>query len=297
MFSIVIPTYNRANIIGRALESVLGQEVSDLEIIVVDDFSQDNTEEVILKRYPQVRYYKLRSNMGPGMARNKGIREATRKWVVLLDDDDQLLTGALQQVASAINSFSKAERYPVLQFAHGNAHVPTNFMIATIDAYINNVIEGDFVSVIQKEMFLKNDFAYPNASIGAEHLLWWKIADEYGIPTWNYKIAKLNTDASDRLTDVKQQIKKAKEHAQAQDLTLSLFGEILKHYAPQLYLKKQLGAAIYWLLAGERTLARKRLNDGIKKHNRIIFLLVWLLSYMPRKIIQFCFVYYRRLTL
>jgi len=295
-FSVVIPTYNRAHIVGRALDSILNQGIDDLEIIVVDDFSTDNTKEFILTHYPQVCYVKQECNMGPSMARNRGILTSTRKWVVMLDDDDQLLPGALKRIMAYLRGCSLAERYPVFQFPITNATVPAKFLVANIDTYLNNVITGDFIPIIQKDLFLKMGLAFPKSTVGAEHLLWWQVADRVGIPTWNYTVAKLNTDAPGRLTDISQQIKKAKSHAQAQEMTLSLFGEIMEERAPRIFMKKQIGAVIYWLLAGERLFARRVLK-GLQKSNPIIYIFFLFLSYMPIVIIRSVFVCYRRLTL
>ena len=73
--SVIIPTYNRAHLVGRAIRSVLNQTFQDFEIIVVDDGSTDNTEEVV-KGFndPRIRYIRHEENRGGSAARNTGIR-------------------------------------------------------------------------------------------------------------------------------------------------------------------------------------------------------------------------------
>ena len=77
--SVIIPTYNRANLVGRAIKSVLNQTYQNLEIIVVDDGSTDNTEEAIeefQKQDKRIKYIKHERNMGGLAARNTGIKKS-----------------------------------------------------------------------------------------------------------------------------------------------------------------------------------------------------------------------------
>jgi glycosyltransferase involved in cell wall biosynthesis len=85
--SVIIPAYNAANLVGRAIESALGQTVQPLEILVIDDGSQDNTAEVVAAYPPPVRLLR-KSNGGPASARNMGARAARGEWLAMLDADD-----------------------------------------------------------------------------------------------------------------------------------------------------------------------------------------------------------------
>ena len=91
LISAIITTHNRADLLPRALESVLAQTYSPLEIIVVDDASSDNTEEVVrdFQQEHDIRYIKNDTSRGPAEARNIGIRAATGKFIAGLDDDDE----------------------------------------------------------------------------------------------------------------------------------------------------------------------------------------------------------------
>jgi len=88
--SIIIPIYNRANLIGRALESVFLQSFQDFEIIIVDDASTDDLGSA-LKSFDDSRLQVLRheKNNGAGAARNTGIRAAKGKYIAFLDSDDE----------------------------------------------------------------------------------------------------------------------------------------------------------------------------------------------------------------
>ena len=86
--SVVIPTYNRAGKVQNAIESVLAQTFSDLEVIVVDDGSSDGTKQILGEAFgDRIRYYP-QTNQGVSVARNKGITEARGEWIAFLDSDD-----------------------------------------------------------------------------------------------------------------------------------------------------------------------------------------------------------------
>jgi glycosyltransferase involved in cell wall biosynthesis len=86
--SVVIPTYNRSDKVRKGVESVLAQSLKDLEVIVVDDGSSDNTEQALRQAFgDSIRYY-FQPNQGVSVARNKGIEEARGEWIAFLDSDD-----------------------------------------------------------------------------------------------------------------------------------------------------------------------------------------------------------------
>jgi len=86
--SVIIPTYNRADKVGKTIESALGQTLSDLEVIVVDDGSSDDTGKVLGETFgDRIRYYAQR-NQGASVARNRGIAEARGELIAFLDSDD-----------------------------------------------------------------------------------------------------------------------------------------------------------------------------------------------------------------
>lgn len=89
MVSVIIPAYNRAHLITRAVESVLRQTYDDIEIIVVDDGSQDDTETVVKSMTDsRIIYKKLESNHGAAYARNAGVECANGRVIAFQDSDD-----------------------------------------------------------------------------------------------------------------------------------------------------------------------------------------------------------------
>ena len=88
--SVIIPTHNRAHVLGRAIESVLAQTFKASEIIIVDDGSIDATTELVRSRFPEC-HYVYQDNQGVSSARNHGIRIASGDWLAFLDSDDEWL--------------------------------------------------------------------------------------------------------------------------------------------------------------------------------------------------------------
>lgn len=87
--SVVIPTYNRIAMLKEALSSIYAQDYEGVvEVIVVDDNSQDSTPQIIQQRYPDIRLIALSKNVGPSAARNKGILIAKGEFIAFLDSDD-----------------------------------------------------------------------------------------------------------------------------------------------------------------------------------------------------------------
>jgi glycosyltransferase involved in cell wall biosynthesis len=99
--SVIIPTYNRAAVLMRAIDSVLQQSLAATEIIIIDDGSTDHTQSLIQSRYPQLLYF-YQPQQGVSAARNYGITKAQSPWIALLDSDDAWHSDKLQKQAEAL---------------------------------------------------------------------------------------------------------------------------------------------------------------------------------------------------
>lgn len=88
LFSVVIPTYNRRRCLGRAIDSVLSQDLGPVEIIVVDDASPDGTADWVAASYPGIRLIRNAANRGVSASRNAGLAAGRGRFIAFLDDDD-----------------------------------------------------------------------------------------------------------------------------------------------------------------------------------------------------------------
>lgn len=100
--SVIIPTYNRARFVQTAVESAK-HAGSDLEIIVIDDASTDNTPEVC-RQLAGIRYIRLTRNKGLAGARNAGVLASSAEFVAFLDDDDRRLPGSIDAQIRALEA-------------------------------------------------------------------------------------------------------------------------------------------------------------------------------------------------
>ena len=106
--SVVIPTYNSAQYLADAVDSVLAQTFQDIEVLVIDDGSIDETESVMSRYGAPVRYIK-QSNSGVAAARNHGIQESRGRYVAFLDADDTWLAEKLEKQMRALASAAEAK--------------------------------------------------------------------------------------------------------------------------------------------------------------------------------------------
>ncbi len=128
-FSVIIPTYNRRHIIGAAIDSALAQGEDDLEVLVVDDGSTDDTAQWLAATYAgrPVRLLRNSRDKGPAGARNSGILASHGELIALLDSDDCFLPGHLTECAAAFAAHAQ------LDVVFGRARyerngVPVNYM-------------------------------------------------------------------------------------------------------------------------------------------------------------------------
>jgi glycosyltransferase involved in cell wall biosynthesis len=100
LISIITPTYNCAKFIGRTIESVIAQTYINWEMIIVDDFSKDNTNNIVeqyCKNDPRIKYVLLKENSGAAVARTKAMQLANGEFMAFLDSDDIWLPSKLEK--------------------------------------------------------------------------------------------------------------------------------------------------------------------------------------------------------
>ncbi len=116
LVSIVITSYNKAQYLEQSVQSVLAQTYSNIECIIIDDGSTDNTAEIAAKitaNHPEIKYF-LKENGGVSSARNFGVTKAHGEWIQFLDADDWI---AETKIASQLNSLEKYGSQPVVAYA------------------------------------------------------------------------------------------------------------------------------------------------------------------------------------
>jgi glycosyltransferase involved in cell wall biosynthesis len=180
-FSIIIPTYNRAHLITKAIKSVLEQSFQDFELIIVDDASTDNTEEIVAQiKDSRIRYFKQKENQERSAARNYGVSVARAKFVNFFDSDDVLYPNHLQEAFTNLN-----ENIPV--YYQRAEVILDNKKIAKKDIIQHPVIhqflkQGNILST--NGVFLKREIAKENPfredmNLSEDYELWLRLALQY----------------------------------------------------------------------------------------------------------------------
>jgi len=189
LVSVIIPTYNRAATICAAIDSVLAQTYPEIEIIVVDDGSTDDTYQ-ILKAYQQSRkiVYLTQANSGPAAARNRGIKAAHGQYIAFLDADDRWLS---EKLAKQIPLFSDADTCLVfsdMQFTGGRTGLYSSLLRRGYRRgdVIRDLLAENFVptsSVVVRNIALDGSKVFlddrEHVPVGEDYYLWLQLAREF----------------------------------------------------------------------------------------------------------------------
>lgn len=185
-FSIVIPTYNRGNLIGMTIKSLLDQTYHNFEIIVVDDGSTDDTEQVIKSiGSNQIRYYKI-ENSERGFARNYGAKHAAGDYINFFDSDDIALENHLEMASNMILKYQSPEifhlNYAVKNVVTGELKEKHwNTEVIMDDLWKGNTLSCNGV-VIKREIALAFPFNESrNLSVSEDWELWLRLSARYKI--------------------------------------------------------------------------------------------------------------------
>lgn len=142
--SIIIPTYNREDLIILAIESILKQTYQDFEILVIDDASTDKTAEVIREiNQSKVRYFQLSTNSGQCVARNYGLSRAKGEFVAFLDSDDTWLPEKLEKQIALFDKGS--ERLGAVYCYSYQKYVKSNTTLLNEIGYFRGDIHDKFL--------------------------------------------------------------------------------------------------------------------------------------------------------
>lgn len=183
LVSVVVPTYDRAAVLPRAIDSALAQDVDGLEVVVVDDGSTDHTGEVVAAYDDEAVTYVFQENAGANAARNRGIAEAAGEYVSFLDADDEFVEGHLAAVLEALRNSPTACRGAVTADARvedgrvqkvkrpgeagggaGSARA-TGERLTLADARAGNVVGGFSSTTFERGVF--EDVGTPDESMPA----------------------------------------------------------------------------------------------------------------------------------
>ncbi|MEZ4407162.1 MAG: glycosyltransferase [Polyangiales bacterium] len=263
-FSVIVPVFNRAAMISRAIDSALAQGFDDFEVIVVDDGSTDRTADRV-RAYadPRVRLVALGQNRGVCAARNAAIVVATGAWCVMLDSDFELLPGALEaldarcreaapevvNVASACQ-WDDGSRTPV--------PFPDEEFTADYESWLRwtaSLTVSEYFNCVRRSCLARVLYPEGRTYEAAFHLALARLGRFWFSPR---PAVLVRTDADNRITAsppasfARRLLRDAPDCAADAENVLREHGEALRRLAPREYARLASRAVEAHLLAGDR---------------------------------------------
>jgi glycosyltransferase involved in cell wall biosynthesis len=276
-FSVIIPTYNRARLLPRAIASVFAAGDPDFEIIVVDSASTDGTTELVLA-YPdsRVRLIQEQGPRGVCPARNVGAEAAQGQWLVFLDSDDELAFDALTTMRRLT---AKAVELDVAQIrmmcrwddGHVTPIPPLREESWDYEGYVRFLEKtarrnGETMSCIRRDTFAHARFPDDRAYEGRYHL---DFAQRYETLTVPLVTRLYHTDASDQNSFVPNAAhwrNVAPAMARSTESILRDHGAALRRWAPTVWSLELRSAAKYHFLCSGRVQGLRRIAGYMRRH-------------------------------
>ena len=176
--SVIIPVYNNEKYLERCFNSIINQNINDLEIIVVNDGSTDDSDKIIQKyekNHKEIKYYQ-KENTGVADSRNYGIEKATGKYIMFLDADDYLDSALYKKIKKYIDEDIDLIKYKIqivdknektIELIQGATFEKTRGEEGFAKLYSTDVLlDSPCAYIIKKEIFEKNNLKF---KVGTEH--------------------------------------------------------------------------------------------------------------------------------
>lgn len=187
-FTVVIPTFNRADKLAATIRSVLEQTFQDFELLVMDDGSTDDTEKMVSSLSdPRVRYDLAPNSGGPATPRNRGINAASAPWISFLDADDIWYPTRLSEIAQAITQNPESNVFchnEMLHIVGANEKTLLKYGPYEKDFYRTMLTQGNRLSTsavtVRTDFLLKHDLRFNQASdyvIVEDYDFWLRLAN------------------------------------------------------------------------------------------------------------------------
>jgi glycosyltransferase involved in cell wall biosynthesis len=285
LVSVVLTTYNRCQLLPRAINSVLNGTYENFEILVMDDASSDATPDAVSQfRDPRVRYLRMPENGGVLRLRNRGFDAARGDYVVILDDDDELLPEALAVVVEEFAGTAR-ENVGVLWFDCRDAEsgqksgtMPIPAGTIDFDEYVCGRIQGDFWIVFSKAALHGNRF---NEKLKAhESLLWLRIHRHHKarhVP--KMLCLKYREHGGPRLCDLDVRLRQLEHTTLALSQFIEEFGDDVKRACPSVYGRRLAYLGLHQMATGDFTAGRASVLRSLRYRRSVKYALLYLASF------------------
>jgi glycosyltransferase involved in cell wall biosynthesis len=269
--AIVIPTYNRAGLVTRAIDSALCQQGVALQVVVVDDGSTDATPRT-LERYlgdDRVRVIRHPANRGVTAAKNTGLDNVLpeTELVGILDSDDVLLDGALAALAAAFEARSGGCSQVFGWCRDSRTGAPTGRMVlregpVTFEDGLSGRFSGEFWQLARCDML--GGLRFEERARGGEASVWWRLLRER--PGWLVPevVREYDRSGRDRVSLVDYSPAGAAGSMWAYRAGMRAFGADMRRHYPPRYAELAAELAKWAALAGDGCIARAAARSGLR---------------------------------
>jgi glycosyltransferase involved in cell wall biosynthesis len=205
LISVIIPTYNRAYCLPRAIDSVLAQSHPIEKICVIDDGSTDNTQQLLQSNYPQIDYIR-QENKGVSAARNEGIRKIKSQWIAFLDSDDEWLPHKIEK------QLFELRQQPMYKLIHcDEVWIRNGVRVNAMNKHRKSggdifefclplCVISPSASIIQRELLLEVGLFDESLPACEDYDLWLRICSRYPVLYVNEKLLRKYGGHEDQLS-------------------------------------------------------------------------------------------------
>jgi len=238
MFSVIIPLYNKAAYVEKAIQSVLAQTCREFELIVVDDGSTDNSLEVVRNLQLSTFNFQLltQNNFGVSVARNNGVKVSKYYYIAFLDADDWWSPTYLEEMKSLIEQFPEAGIY-----GSGYYKVKNNQLIPAIIGVQPGFEKGLInycqvyaktmymplwtgATIIKRDVFESEKGFKPALKLGEDFDLWIRVVMKYPVALLNKPLTYYNQDVEQAYRAIGDKLYEPQEH-----MLFGNYGEFMKN--------------------------------------------------------------------
>ncbi len=282
MVSILIPTYERYDVLVRCMDSVIPQITPEMEVIVIDDGSTDGTKEYLLdlaKKHSFVKVHINAENKGVNYTRNRGIELVNKKFILFLDSDDTLYEGSLQKVVDTLKANPEAKHFLfVVSDREEEFTDQKGLREITYQDWITTRVYGDFTHVVRTDLMKKNMFFEQHRAF--EYLNWLRVkratTPQLLVPvvtTWRERGREDSLTTAGKFTSISA----IKANFEAEKFYYGYYHEDLKKYYPKALNVKLLRTIILGVASGQKKDSRSLIKYGNKAYVKILGTFVTLL--------------------
>lgn len=284
--SVILPTYNRAEILSRSINSLIQQTYADLEIVVVDDASTDDTESVVKSfNDERINYILHDENRGANVARNTGISQSTGEYIAFQDSDDVWLP---QKIQRQIEAFQQARSETGLVSA-GVCRVWPDYQTDYLPGdkwrtqdFIRSLIHNNFIptqaAMIKRECIQKVGNFNNELPRLQDWEMWIRLSKEY-----NFELVDETLVVKNMNVDELSYSRRNTDHPHALELIIKRHKELFSDY-PDAFAMHLLNIGSQYILQGNPEKGNEYLKKSIKERPGVKNVVVYILSYLPNHI-------------